>query len=124
MVWQSTVNAGLIERVERARALWQRGGSREARGDVRYLPFSFTRGATLAALARAASDDPARRSVCAYCGGRVPIRPEAPEQTCRCPQCWRRQRIGAITEGVRRLTPEALDALRGTTAWVRRWPKG
>jgi hypothetical protein len=91
---------------------------------MRYLPFSFARGATLAMLARAASDDPGRRSVCSYCGGRVPIRPEAPEQTCRCPQCWRRQKIGAFTEGVRRLSPEGLDALRGTKAWVRRWPEG
>jgi hypothetical protein len=91
--------------------------------DVRYLPFSFTRGATLAMLARAACDDPGRRSVCVYCGGRVPIRPETPEQTCRCPQCWRRQRISAAPERMRRLSAEVLDELRGTTAWVRRWPE-
>ncbi|MEO8716296.1 MAG: hypothetical protein ABI369_14910 [Acetobacteraceae bacterium] len=91
---------------------------------MRYLPFSFTRGSTLALLARAAAADPRRRSVCVYCGGVVPIGPESRERTVRCPSCWRRQRIVAGSETLARLSPDALSALRRTTAWVRSWPPG
>jgi len=91
---------------------------------MRFLPFSFVRGSTLALLARAALEDPRRRCLCAFCGGMVPIRPEIARQTVRCPSCWRRQRIVAGTEGLARLSPDALAGLRRTTGWVRRWPEG
>lgn len=87
---------------------------------MRALPFAMTRGALLAQMMRAASQDPRRRSLCSCCGTAMPIEPDRMEQTVRCPGCSRLQRVSFAEEAPWRLTEASAEALRQTARWLRR----
>jgi hypothetical protein len=87
---------------------------------MKYLPLVMTRGPLLAQVIRDAHQDPQRHSLCGYCGGRMPIKPDRSDQTARCPVCYRLQRVSVSEEVPWRLTTASAEALRQTRRWLRR----
>jgi DNA-directed RNA polymerase subunit RPC12/RpoP len=96
-----------------------KAGRSGEKGPMRPLPFVFACQSELTRAAQAAAEDAGRRILCVVCGGRILIRPEKPEQTVRCPHCWRRQRVTREQAPPWRLSETAMLALRQT----RRWPR-
>ena len=87
---------------------------------MRALPFTMTRGPLLAQVMREARQDPGRNALCGSCGGRMPIKPDMPEQTVRCPSCMRWECVTVAEEVPWRLTAASAEALRRTGRWLRR----
>lgn len=86
---------------------------------MRVLPFAMTRGKLLTQIIREAHQDSRRHGLCGYCGARLHVKPERPQELVRCPACMRLQRVAMDGETPWRLTAASAEALRRTKSWTR-----
>lgn len=87
---------------------------------MRGLPLMLARGAMLGFVMQEARQNRARNSCCRCCGAAIPMQPDRPQQSMRCPCCLRWQEVAAEEEAPRRLSAASVEALRRTKRWLRR----